>query len=251
MCQVSVCPVKDEGKLRLWQGVTPAIYRHLVYTGCRITFYEFFRDRILKKNSDGTLPLWKAVVGGSAAGGLAQFIASPMDLVKVQMQMEGRQRLAGLPPRVHNTRQAFAKILKEGGVRGLWKGWVPNVQRAALVNLGDLATYDSIKHQLLKHTSLKDDYLTHMLSSGCAGLVAATLGTPADVIKTRVMNQPTDSRGRGLLYTSSIDCLLKTIRTEGFPALYKGFVPIWARMVSLADLNMFCNYEKCISLSCN
>ncbi len=31
---------------------------------------------------------------------------------------------------------AFGKILRDGGVRGLWKGWVPNVQRAALVNLG-------------------------------------------------------------------------------------------------------------------
>jgi len=29
-------------------------------------------------------------------------------------------------------------IVHEGGVRGLWKGWVPNVQRAALVNLGGL-----------------------------------------------------------------------------------------------------------------
>jgi len=29
----------------------------------------------------------------------------------------------------------------------------------------------------------------------CAGLVAATLGTPADVVKTRVMNQPTDKNG--------------------------------------------------------
>lgn len=27
--------------------------------------------------------------------------------------------------------------------------------------------------------------------SGCSGLVAATFGTPADVVKTRIMNQPT------------------------------------------------------------
>lgn len=31
---------------------------------------------------------------------------------------------------------AFAKILAEGGIRGLWAGWVPNIQRAALVNMG-------------------------------------------------------------------------------------------------------------------
>jgi len=30
---------------------------------------------------------------------------------------------------------------------------------------------------------------------------------------------------------SSFDCLVKTVRAEGFWALYKGFLPIWARMV--------------------
>lgn len=41
--------------------------------------------------------------------------------------------------RVHGVINAFAKIMKEGGIRGLWAGWVPNVQRAALVNLGGSA----------------------------------------------------------------------------------------------------------------
>lgn len=38
--------------------------------------------------------------------------------------------------RVHGVIHAFVKIAREGGIRGLWAGWVPNVQRAALVNLG-------------------------------------------------------------------------------------------------------------------
>ena len=41
----------------------------------------------------------KAVIGGLTAGAMAQFIASPTDLVKVQMQMEGRRRLEGQPVR--------------------------------------------------------------------------------------------------------------------------------------------------------
>ena len=38
--------------------------------------------------------------------------------------------------RVKNTGHAFRQIVAEGGIRGLWRGWVPNVQRAALVNMG-------------------------------------------------------------------------------------------------------------------
>ena len=42
------------------------------------------------------------------------------------------------------------------------------------------------------------------------------MGTPADVVKARIMNQPTDSAGRGLVYKSSADCAMQTIKGEGF-----------------------------------
>lgn len=37
---------------------------------------------------------------------------------------------------------ALSKIVARDGVAGLWRGGGPAVQRAALVNLGELATYD-------------------------------------------------------------------------------------------------------------
>ena len=64
---------------------------------------------------------------------------------------------------------AFLVIFRTNGLRGLWKGSVPNVQvedfvtfcrtindlqRAALVNLGDLTTYDMVKHFILRHTEV-------------------------------------------------------------------------------------------------
>jgi solute carrier family 25 uncoupling protein 27 len=87
-----------------------------------------------------------------------------MDLVKVQLQMEGRRRLEGKPPRVKGVFEALSKIVKEGGIRGLWRGWVPNVQRGALVNLGDLTTYDSAKRFLLRNTKMQDGTSVHILS---------------------------------------------------------------------------------------
>lgn len=41
----------------------------------------------------------KSVIGGMTAGAIGQFIASPTDLVKVQMQMEGKRKLEGKPLR--------------------------------------------------------------------------------------------------------------------------------------------------------
>lgn len=70
------------------------------------------------------------------------------------------------------------------------------MQRAALVNLGDLTTYDTTKKFILRHTDLVDGPVVHVMGSCCAGFVAAGMGTPADVVKTRIMNQPTDAQGR-------------------------------------------------------
>ena len=101
----------------------------------------------------------------------------------------------------------------------------------------------SVKRTLLDNTALEDNSLTHCLSSGCAGLVGAIMGTPADVVKARVMNQPTDSAGRGLIYKNSSDCLMQTIRGEGFLALYKGFLPCWLRMAPWS-LTFWLSFEQ-------
>lgn len=41
----------------------------------------------------------KSVIGGMMAGMVGQFLANPTDLVKVQMQMEGKRKLEGKPLR--------------------------------------------------------------------------------------------------------------------------------------------------------
>ena len=95
-----------------------------------------------------------------SAGIIGQAVASPTDLVKVQMQADGKRVLAGHPPRytyrqhhsyllntrIYNSRcvdhsgliNAFSTIARQGGLAGLWKGVIPNCQRAGLVQLGDL-----------------------------------------------------------------------------------------------------------------
>lgn len=237
MIRTAVGIVEEEGLRNLWSGVTPAILRHVVYTGSRMTSYELLRNNVLRRNPDGKFALWKSVIAGMTAGAFGQLIASPTDLVKVQMQMEGKRVLIeGRQPRVLNTSHAFSNIVSKHGVRGLWKGWAPNVQRAALVNMGDLTTYDTVKHILIGHTSLQDNWVTHTISSGCAGLIAATISTPADVVKTRIMNNPK-------LYRGTLDCFLSAVREEGLVSLYKGWLPTWTRMAPWS-LTFWLVYER-------
>lgn len=90
----------------------------------------------------------------------------------------------------------------------------------------------------------QDDTRTHAASSFFAGLVAAALGTPADVVKTRIMNQPVDPvTGYGLSYRSSLHCLITIGREEGVMALWRGFFLNWLRMAPWS-LTFFISFEK-------
>lgn len=69
--------------MKLWQGVTPALYRHLVYSGVRIVTYDRMRQYFIRNGDGVSLPLLKSALCGVSAGSLAQWLASPADLVKV------------------------------------------------------------------------------------------------------------------------------------------------------------------------
>ncbi|XP_047024027.1 mitochondrial uncoupling protein 4-like [Helicoverpa armigera] len=235
MIKTAVGIAKQEGVTKLWTGLMPMFQRHAIYSGCRLIFYEHFRNYF--KDENGKVSLGISSLGGLAAGSLAQLIASPTDLVKVQMQAEGRRVLQGKPPRFKNCRDCYKMLYAESGIRGFWRGAIPNVQRAALVNMGDLAAYDYTKQFLMREFGMADTALVHAAAAFTAGFVAAVLGTPADVLKTRLMNQPVGPDGRGLSYKGMIDCLQQSIKNEGILSMYKGFLPLWMRLGPWALIN--------------
>ncbi|KAG1669690.1 hypothetical protein FOA52_002074 [Chlamydomonas sp. UWO 241] len=113
----------------------------------------------------------------------------------------------------------------EEGLAGLWKGIGPNIARNAIINAAELASYDQIKSSLLK-SGLPDNVPTHILSGLGAGFFAVCIGSPVDVVKSRVMG---DKEKR---FAGVIDCFVKTAREEGIGAFYKGFLPNFARLGS-------------------
>ncbi|XP_035557339.1 mitochondrial glutamate carrier 1 isoform X2 [Canis lupus baileyi] len=57
-----------------------------------------------------------------------------------------------------------------------------------------------------------------LLNGGIAGLIGVTCVFPIDLAKTRLQNQQNGQR----LYSSMSDCLIKTIRSEGYFGMYRG-----------------------------
>ncbi|GFQ02564.1 mitochondrial uncoupling protein 3 [Phtheirospermum japonicum] len=211
---------RNDGVLGMYKGLSPAILRHMFYTPTRIVGYEHLRS-FFAQSSDHTLPFYSKAVIGGVSGAIAQVIASPADLIKVRMQAD-RSRYSG-------PFDALSKIIHTEGLLGLWKGVSPNVQRAFLVNMGELACYDHAKRFFIKNQICNDNIYAHTLSSVVSGLSATALSCPADVVKTRMMSQAA-VEGNEVKYRNSYDCLVKTVRIEGLRALWKGFFPTWARL---------------------
>ncbi|XP_053837462.1 mitochondrial glutamate carrier 1 isoform X2 [Vidua macroura] len=57
-----------------------------------------------------------------------------------------------------------------------------------------------------------------LINGGIAGLIGVTCVFPIDLAKTRLQNQQNGQR----MYTSLSDCLIKTIRSEGYFGMYRG-----------------------------
>lgn len=221
--------VQEEGFEGLYRGLTPALLRHIFYTSTRIVAYEQLRSATKQVENEHSVAR-HALLGG-ISGIIGQIISSPADLVKVRMQSDGRLVKLGFPPRYSGMWDAFSKIVRDDGFLGLWRGVGPNAQRAFLVNMGELSCYDQSKQFLIRNSICYDNIYAHTLASMMSGLCATTLSCPADVIKTRIMNQASSvNNGGPAAYKSSIDCLLKTVRAEGIMALWKGFFPTWARL---------------------
>ncbi|XP_043080303.1 mitochondrial glutamate carrier 1-like [Puntigrus tetrazona] len=57
-----------------------------------------------------------------------------------------------------------------------------------------------------------------LINGGVAGLVGVTCVFPIDLAKTRLQNQ----RGSQQVYKNMMDCLIKTVRSEGYFGMYRG-----------------------------
>ncbi|CAH1418617.1 unnamed protein product [Lactuca virosa] len=225
---------KEEGLASLWKGIVPGLHRQCLYGGLRIGLYEPIKNLYVGENFVGDVPLTTKILAGLTTGGLAIAVANPTDLVKVRLQAEGKLA-AGVPRRYSGALNAYSTIIKQEGVRALWTGIGPNVARNAIINAAELASYDQVKQTILKIPGFTDNVLTHLLSGLGAGFFAVCIGSPVDVVKSRMMGDPS--------YTSTIDCFVKTLKNDGPLAFYKGFIPNFGRLGSW-NVIMFLTLEQ-------
>ncbi|XP_050871971.1 mitochondrial uncoupling protein 1 isoform X1 [Lathyrus oleraceus] len=174
-----------------------------LYGGLRIGLYEPVKNLYVGKDHVGDAPLVKKILAALTTGAaVAIAVANPTDLVKVRLQAEGKFP-PGVPRCYTGSLNAYSTIVKQEGVRTLWTGIGPNVARNAIINAAELASYDQVKETILKIPGFTDNVVTHLL---WAGFFAVCIGSPVDVVKSRMTGDPS--------YKSTIGCFVKTLKND-------------------------------------
>lgn len=80
----------------------------------------------------------------------------------------------------------------------------PNIIRNSIINAAEIATFDQVKDMILRRNLMEDGIPCHLVSSAIAGFTACIVGSPVDVLKTRLMNAKVGE------YSGVLDCVVKT-----------------------------------------
>lgn len=208
--------LKSDGILGLYNGLSASLLRQLSYSTVRFGVYEELKSR---SGSDPGLAI--LIANASFSGFLGGIAGNFADVLNVRMQHD-----ASLPVDCRrNYKHAvdgMLRMAREEGVGGYMRGWLPNSSRAAVMTASQLASYDTFKRLLLTYTPAEDNLSTHFSASFLAGLVAATVTSPIDVVKTRVMSS---SGSQGVL-----GVVRDMFRVEGVRWMFKGWTPSFLRL---------------------
>ncbi|UZP40267.1 hypothetical protein NXS19_008083 [Fusarium pseudograminearum] len=225
----------EGGILNMYQGLSAAIMRSLVYGTMRLGLFSTFEKELARRARERgtTLSFGERSLAGVGAGALAAVVGNPTEVILIRMQADGLKPLSQ-QARYSSAVDALRRIASHEGVLALWKGAGPTLIRAMSINFGQLTSFSEAKNQLQEHTSLSPPVRT-AVAAGIAGCLGALISQPFDFVKTRLQNQvktsPAVGLGSGeLLYKGTFDCLFKVIRKEGLFRLYRDILPYFMRI---------------------
>uniref|UniRef100_A0A8C8K7U4 EF-hand domain-containing protein n=1 Tax=Oncorhynchus tshawytscha TaxID=74940 RepID=A0A8C8K7U4_ONCTS len=159
---------------------------------------------------DDTIPFAAEVLAGACAGGSQVVFTNPLEIVKIRLQVAGEITTG---PRI-----GALSVIRDLGLFGLYKGAKACLLRDIPFSAIFFPVYAHTKAQFADEQGRLGP-LQLLASGAIGGIPAASLVTPADVIKTRLQ---VAARAGHTTYTGVMDCFRKITQEEGFGALWKG-----------------------------
>ncbi|KAI0274787.1 oxaloacetate carrier [Gloeopeniophorella convolvens] len=239
---------RNEGLRGIQRGLPPAYAYQILLNGSRLGFYEPIRkatNRLVGMGPMEQNPV-TSVFAGAASGAIGASLGNPLFLIKARMQAYSPALPVGTQHHYKSSWDALRTIYQREHLRGLVRGVDAAILRTSMGSSVQLPTYNWTKNQLVTKGILPaDSILTYLASSSVSGMCVLVTMQPADTALTRVYNQPTirlpNGRITGTLYKNPIDCLWKTVTTEGPLALYKGSTAHFLRIAPHTIITLTAN----------
>ncbi|XP_060528397.1 solute carrier family 25 member 35-like [Cylas formicarius] len=223
---------KNDGLLALQKGLCPALLVQLVMNGLRLGTFQFADSRGYIRDDRGKLVFSKSVLVTAVGGVIGQFLSSPLFLIKTHLQSQAVKTIAVGHQHHHDGFvSALITIYKANGIAGLFRGAAASVPRILVGGPVQLISFEYAKLGFERYDYIADrPLLKSFLASMVGGIALTAVGTPFDLILTRIYNQPIDSHGKGILYKNYADCIRKVYNSEGVMGFYKGIGPMYLRL---------------------
>jgi len=207
--------LRNEGFLGFYRGLGPQLIGVAPEKAIKLTVNDLVRARAMDPETGRIKLGWELAAGGMAGGSQVVF-TNPLEIVKIRLQVQGEAAKAeGAIPR------GAVHIIRQLGILGLYKGATACLLRDIPFSAIYFTAYSHLKKDVFqegyngKHLS----FLETLGAAAIAGMPAAYLTTPADVVKTRLQ---VEARKGQTNYTGLRDAFVKIYREEGFRALFKG-----------------------------
>lgn len=207
--------IRSEGFIGLYRGLGPQLVGVAPEKAIKLTVNDLVRGFMTDKTTN-TIPVWAEMLAGSCAGGSQVVFTNPLEIVKIRLQVQGElAKSKNGPPK-----RSALWIVRHLGLLGLYKGVGACLLRDVPFSAIYFTAYSHLKRDYFLESSTKKLGLFELLAAGAvAGMPAAYLTTPADVIKTRLQ---VEARKGETTYKGIRDAASKIFKEEGFRAFFKG-----------------------------
>lgn len=128
MWPTMVLMYKEEGGMRgLYRGIIPTVAGVAPYVGLNFMVYEAVRGYFTSPGEKNP-PWYRKLAAGAISGAVAQTCTYPFDVLRRRFQVNS---MAGMGYQYTSISGAISMIIKQEGVRGLYKGLMPNLLKVA------------------------------------------------------------------------------------------------------------------------
>lgn len=189
-------------------------------------------------------PVMAAFCAGGVAGAVSRTVVSPLERLKILMQVQS----AGREAYKLSVWQALRKMWVEEGWRGFMRGNGTNCIRIVPYSAVQFSSYNFYKRSIFEsYPDAPLAPLTRLVCGGLAGITSVCLTYPLDIVRTRLSIQSasfSELGERPKKLPGMWGTLGQMYKNEGgVAALYRGIIPTVAGVAPYVGLN-FMVYES-------